>query len=374
MKTYRYSYILLTVLSLGLAVACGDPAGLEDPGFRITASDVLFQPEGGTGTITLDAEGVSAASDKDWCQVSVSGKTVTVTVPSYGGAYARSAEISLSDGRASRRALVYQYAVVVDSDMSASYAFDDAARVEDFSFRTNAPVEVLSDFDWLDGDYADGRFYLRIAENRTGDIRRGYLVISYQGELSDTVRVSQSEFGKDIAGQYYLIGYTGSRESVSDYEAEITGTADAAWLSIAGIDGKMPIAYNDVERSFTISGGQYLGSITAPVTEDGTSTRERYVWSTFLDSPDGNINFTSAVGMKGILDFSDAHGKVITFSDDGRWKTYKAQIFRLQYFTSASEASNRYRVRTGVYMLDELWNPVLQSRRAPGAPDLNLAQ
>ena len=54
---------------------------LAEPALEIVSKDVVFTPQGGTGSIVVNTrETLNASADRSWAVLSVSGNRVTITV------------------------------------------------------------------------------------------------------------------------------------------------------------------------------------------------------------------------------------------------------------------------------------------------------
>jgi hypothetical protein len=151
---------LLSALALVAAVSCrktNEQAIEWRTELQVVSSDLVFAPVGGSGTAVLNLSGANVTSNASWCQASVSGETVSVTVDEWGGLESRYAKLTASRGGESLDISVIQYGVnmggvAIEPEVTAY------AQGGTFSFpcATNAMVRASSSADWLtvslDGD------------------------------------------------------------------------------------------------------------------------------------------------------------------------------------------------------------------------------
>lgn len=94
---------------MGLVGCNDDDSPVGESILNIKSADLDFTAVGGEGSIIVDGYGtISAASDKDWCTVSVDGMTIHVTVAESQEITSRTALITISTGTDSREVPVVQ--------------------------------------------------------------------------------------------------------------------------------------------------------------------------------------------------------------------------------------------------------------------------
>ena len=124
-----FPIILAAVLSLAVG-SCDmipQPAGPDgsqyaaDPELEILSKDVVFMPQGGSGSIVVNtSEALSAHSSRPWLKVEVNGNRVTLTVDRNDSIESRYSNITLKAGKASVELVAQQFGV------NSAYAWDDS--------------------------------------------------------------------------------------------------------------------------------------------------------------------------------------------------------------------------------------------------------
>lgn len=187
---------LLTACSALLLTSCSDDDASYSatPVLTVQTADVLFEPTGGTGQITVEAtQGLTAATEALWLTTSVDGNTVTVTAAANTKLDGRSATILLKDatGReakvtATQNGFIYG----IPSGLEQSCAdTGDTLRIE---VNTTYSVDVESLDSWLSASYDEesGNIVVTVDDNGHRTARSGQVAIYTQG-ISDTLVVNQ---------------------------------------------------------------------------------------------------------------------------------------------------------------------------------------
>ena len=126
--------ILLAAAVLFTAFSCdvipqpdNDASGSQyqaGPALEILSKNVVFSPEGGSGTIVVNTgETLTASADRPWISVSVSGSTVTLTVDRNETIESRYSTISLKAGKAVAEITAQQFGINSAYMWDESYTF-----------------------------------------------------------------------------------------------------------------------------------------------------------------------------------------------------------------------------------------------------------
>jgi len=237
MKT-SVKYLTLALAAIFMAACSSDddytPAESQ---IAVTASDVLFTVEGGTGTVTYEAPGTATATlNSSWCTASVSGNTVTVTAernPNYEG---RTARLVLRYDIDSVVVAVQQTGMNFDNrDVPSVIALGDTAAALSYTLVSSFDVDVETSADWLTATYSDGILSINVAENATGQPREGYVAYGVNGDM-DTISVSQFDFDNVYLGKYAAVYYDYDED---DYVKDI--------ITFVNNDGEYSLNFGDFE-------------------------------------------------------------------------------------------------------------------------------
>lgn len=167
------------LLSLGVfvMVGCNDNKS-ADFGVNIIRSDVEFDANGGTGTISFAATGVvSVRSDKEWLQIaSTEPKSVSFTVSPCKDIMSRSAMIEITAGEKTEVVTVTQMGVVLDTPESFTVAPAKISTVLDLYVNTT-DLTVSSADSWANAKIEQGKLVVT-PESNPGRERRTTLTVT----------------------------------------------------------------------------------------------------------------------------------------------------------------------------------------------------
>ncbi|MBQ2550762.1 MAG: BACON domain-containing protein, partial [Bacteroidales bacterium] len=120
----KYIGFLLCVSAALFAASCGEKQSLEvdnTPKLRVVSHDVVFQPDGGTGSITVECESAITAevqttnsAGEKWCTATVDGKKINVTVGKYSGVESRYSNIIIKGADETLNVAVHQYGIIMN--------------------------------------------------------------------------------------------------------------------------------------------------------------------------------------------------------------------------------------------------------------------
>ena len=212
----RITHILRTV-----SVVCGLTAALvscssdddlkgyvpESATIDVKENNLKFTAHAGTATLEVGTA-VQASLDGNWCTATVSGTTVTVSVEANSAFEGRTALLTLTDGKATRRLPVQQQGMVLDAmpvtDRYAPIGGDEFT----YTLRHDLPMEVSTSEPWLHATLNGEQLHVTVDENKEGHIRRGQIYTESVG-VRDTLSIAQYDLHNDIVGSYYIMGYYG---------------------------------------------------------------------------------------------------------------------------------------------------------------------
>lgn len=160
---------------------------------RVVSSDVSFDAAGGTGKIEVVSGGdpITAASNKpEWCTVSVSGTTVTVTVPPHTGISNRTAIVTISSGVEREQVPVTQGSMFLTIEADA-LDVPGEGEVYVIPFFSALDITLTQSEDWITVEIGEDEITIEVAKNPLGMKRSGTLVFE-SGALTHRIAVEQA--------------------------------------------------------------------------------------------------------------------------------------------------------------------------------------
>ena len=190
----KFYNLLIALAAVMMIAACGKEENLyqaPEKTIEIVGTDVVFNPEGGTGSINITSTGaVSAVSNKDWCVASVAGNVVSVTVPHWTGIENRYALVTLKCGSYSVNVTVQQFGAVLGGVTGVEVVADAAGATQVVPVKANDTVSVSTDDDWITVSEEDGNVTIVVAKNTVQATRFGKVSVSV-GESVHEIPVKQ---------------------------------------------------------------------------------------------------------------------------------------------------------------------------------------
>ena len=284
MNKIFYSALLLVCCTLGF-VSCDDD--VDNPyehtsSISIVSSNLSFNARADRGVVKFSAPGtVTARTTADWCTASVDGDSVVVSVTQNPTISGRSAQLVLSYGGETEALSIIQRGVVVQLETKGIAVQTDEASTHKYSIVSNVDLSVAETPDWATATIEGDSIVLSVTANTTGSPRIDYVTV-VSGDFSDSIKIVQADFDKDVAGTYRL-HYT----MANGRERSANVTLSDGLLSFTTLD--IPITFDPYTASFTIQCGQYVGrseTMDYVYLVFGTSPDESGMtyWSSYLDS------------------------------------------------------------------------------------------
>ena len=221
----KYAYLLLAFAGI---VSCTEkePVWVEPTKtMSIEEANLVFQPSGGTSSFLVKAENsFTAAADRDWCTVSVSGSQVEVSVTGNSSNETRYSRITLTSGNETLGITVHQYGLVIKGFNVGDVAVSSRGKSIEYPYQTNGVLTVTSDYPWIKVEQTDGLVRITVEPNdgasRTGEVK--YRL----GDIENTFTIAQSGSFKEYSS--WVPGYAGKEYDNSAVLCEVFGvTADA---------------------------------------------------------------------------------------------------------------------------------------------------
>lgn len=331
----RIFNLILCALCVISYTSCNDDEGIEytqvSP-IKIISRDVNFPASASQGSIVVDAPGEFTVSttDQGWCTTAISGSTIQVNVEENLGLEARNSMLTIRCGADTTSIAIIQSGVIFDLSAGSQIMVGDEAKTYSYDIKCNTKLTLTSTEDWITVNVKEDQLHITLTENNTGHMRKGS--IAYKaGTNEDQIIVTQSDFEKDIAGEYMLL-FTDSETGALQYlDATFSKTGKAYSLDLTGVGLSIPVTYS-TSGELTIKGGQYLG-------DNGPYKVHTVLW----DTQAGYLTWSASVSMSGSFEYLEEDGVGYTIApilDNGSWGTYKSDAIRLEAFTSTTLSSS----------------------------------
>ena len=224
----RISIFALFALALLAAVSCrktNEQAIEWRTELQVVSSDLVFTPVGGSGTAVLNLTGASVTSNAAWCQASVSGEQISVTVGEWGGLESRYAKLTASRNGESLDIQVIQYGVnmggvAIDPEVTA-YAEGGSFT---FPCVSNAVVRATSSADWVTASVVGDELKLDLTANPDKATRIATVTVNV-GDSAKEVTVIQLPVYENTPD--WVVTYTGIKVYSGNQYATLTNTVAA---------------------------------------------------------------------------------------------------------------------------------------------------
>lgn len=331
----RIFNLILCALCVISYTSCNDDEGIEytqvSP-IKIISRDVNFPASASQGSIVVDAPGEFTVSttDQGWCTTSVSGSTIQVNVEENLGLEARNSMLTIRCGTDTTSIAIIQSGVIFDLSAGSQIMLSDEAKTYSYDIKCNTKLTLTSSEDWITVSVEEDQLHITLTENNTGHMRKGS--IAYKaGTNEDQIIVIQSDFEKDIAGEYMLLFTDEETGGLKYLDATFSKTGNAYSIELTGVGLSIPVTYS-TSGELTIKAGQYLG-------DNGPYKVHTVLW----DTQAGYLTWSASVSMSGNFKYVEEDGVGYTIApilDNGSWGTYQPDAIRLEAFTSTTLSSS----------------------------------
>lgn len=195
----KYLNMILAIAGAVLLYSCStqEPDGSQyaaSPSIEIVSKDDVFPSEGGTGTIVVNTrETVTAASDRTWLTVSVSGRSIYLTATENETLESRYASVSIKAGDAASEITVQQFGMTSELMWESSYDFPYGGDELSLGFSESGVIRVTvpEGKDWISVDVEDKVLTITTSPNAYKASREGKVRFS-AGEKVREVGVVQA--------------------------------------------------------------------------------------------------------------------------------------------------------------------------------------
>ncbi len=327
MKIYDFILSFCILLS----ISCTSDNNIDDDSLRIVESNLVFNSNGGTGSITIESTSpFNIKSSESWCTVDGT-KNATVSVEPNHNIEGRSAVLTITTDRGAVSYVpVVQAGHILMVYGDSIIGVDNNAHYREIDISSSDGVSVICDQEWLTGSINGTKLILQTEKNKTGGIRSTTVVLRGMNN-SVNIKVIQGDIS-EILGEYELSG-----SSITTVNARGNGYLHPATikavlqnddlgigyeLSLPEYDYVIPLRNND-KNSFLLilNGGKHVGTVKVRNTEYA-------LFTAFSDKSGSSVTFSMETAMD-IL-FDNVNNTVVgSFMDIGSWRGNKADALCL---------------------------------------------
>lgn len=280
MKKQIFSILAIAAMT-GLFYACSDDdKTYESPAkITITSADLVFTPNGGTNTVTTNAQGtLTATTTSTWLTTEVEGATLKLTATPNSKLETRTAVINLSANGAVATLTAQQRGMIIDLTVDDNYLFtatDNAGSL--IVDNSNVTFESVVSADWIHLTKTPGGYTVNVDDNPAEDMRSGSVTLKFN-DFVRQFRVVQWGTSFPFAALNTAV-YTDG-DGVEQTKA-VTVEADASKEGVYLVKGLIDegdiqlLTNNNSQNEFYIPAGYTPGKIT----EDGTTLTLRCIMS-----------------------------------------------------------------------------------------------
>lgn len=281
----------------------------------VSVTGTTFKAAGGENTITVDHPIASAYANVDWATVKADKGTnsVLVTAATNDSKQSRHATVVVKSSPADSVIVnIDQYGFVFSTSLPQSLLLSDKAQAQTYTMEVDIPPTVASTADWLKATVNGDKLSLEATENATGHPRNATVTITTSNGSTYTSNVTQAEFNKDIAGEYYLLDGDSLAAGITygtmvDFRVNKTGAKELYFPQLAL---SLSVAWNDATSTLTMAGGTPMGPFVM-----GKTT---YYLFADMTATDGYVYWDNSVTYSATIAYDeDSKATMGEFKDDG---------------------------------------------------------
>ena len=222
---------------------------LAGPALEIVSKEVVFAPQGGSGSIVINTrETLSASADRSWATVTVAGNRVTVTVDRNESLESRYATIKLAAGGATAEVQAQQFGINSAHAWDDTYTFPFGGGELDLPYGENGTVWVdVSETNWISAlvDEENHLIHFTVAKSIYNYERVGHVTVT---------------IGDDYTRELTFIQQKNPAGLNPGEEEPVEFTVQPAWTPkyIQPTDPNDPVTTVGVDVAEGQSGGRYF--------------------------------------------------------------------------------------------------------------------
>ncbi len=256
------SFVILLAGVISITSCSDDDATYQTtPKLEIANADVLFEAEGGDGSIVVNGSGtISATTNASWLSLSVQGNKVLVAAEPNLSLEGRSALIILVSAGTEAQVTATQKSSVYGVP-SLDYEIGDYQASLDIDVVHNQDVTVESQVDWLTATFNEETSQIEIVaeDNNEADPRTGIVTITMGGYSNDIVITQQGFLLSPETNQVKITNDASELTISIDHSRTVTVNSDNEWITATWNAGT-----NTMTCSVTANetGAPRVGSVT----------------------------------------------------------------------------------------------------------------
>lgn len=281
----------------------------------VSVTSTTFKAAGGEDTLTVDKPIASAYANVDWATLKIDKATnsVFVTAASNSSKQSRHTTVVVKSSPTDSVIVDFdQYGYVFSTSLPQSLLLSDKAQAQTYTMEVDIPPTVASTADWLKATVNGDKLSLEATENATGHPRNATVTITTSNGSTYTSNVTQAEFNKDIAGEYYLLDGDSLAAGITygtmvDFRVNKTGAKELYFPQLAL---SLSVAWNDASSTLTMAGGTPMGPFAM-----GKTT---YYLFADMTATDGYVYWDNSVTYSATIAYDeDSKATMGEFKDDG---------------------------------------------------------
>lgn len=281
----------------------------------VSVTGTTFKAAGGEDTLTVNKPIASAYANVDWATLKIDKATnsVFVTAASNNSKQSRHTTVVVKSSPNDSVIVDFdQYGFVFSTSLPQTLLLSDKAQSQTYGMEVDIPPTVASTADWLKATVNGDKLSLEATENATGHPRNATVTITTSNGSTYTSNVTQAEFNKDIAGEYYLLDGDSLAAGITsgtmvDLRENKTGAKELYFPQLAL---SLSVAWNDATSTLTMAGGTPMGPFAM-----GKTTY--YLFADMI-ATDGYVYWDNSVTYSATIAYDEnSKATMGEFKDDG---------------------------------------------------------
>ena len=281
----------------------------------VSVTGTTFKAAGGEDTLTVDKPITSAYANVDWATLKIDKATNSVFVTAASNSSKQSRHTTVVVKSSPKDSVIVdfdQYGYVFATSLPQALLLSDKAQSQTYGMEVDIPPTVASTADWLKATVNGDKLSLEATENATGHPRNATVTITTSNGSTYTSNVTQAEFNKDIAGEYYLLDGDSLAAGITsgtmvDLRENKTGAKELYFPQLAL---SLSVAWNDATSTLTMAGGTPMGPFAM-----GKTTY--YLFADMI-ATDGYVYWDNSVTYSATIAYDEnSKATMGEFKDDG---------------------------------------------------------